>query len=165
MRGVTLIELVMVMVLLMILAGVVAPRFTDSIPALRVQSATDQTYAGLHKARNDAAIYGLRTRFAVHKENRTWRVTIELRPLKQPDVFTSIDMSWDTTTFPEGVEAATLDGFKQDSDTGEYYLEFRGDGTAEQDATITLKNEEGDERTLKVTGTTGRIAFVEAVSE
>lgn len=151
----------MVLVLIFILMGVAAPRFTDQIPSLRVRSAADQVYAGLHKARNDAAIFGLRTRFVVHKENRTYRVTIELRPLKEPDVFTSVDSMWDTTRFPEGVEAGTLDGFKQDADTGEWYLEFRNDGTAEQDSTVTLQNEEGDTRTIQVTATTGRVRFVE----
>ncbi len=160
-RGATLLELVMVMVLLFILIGVAVPRFDDFVPELRVRKAADQVYAGLRHARNDASTYGLRTRFAIHPRNRTYRITVEKRPLKDADKFEAIDSTWDVTEFPEGVGVPTLDGFAADGDTGESYLEFRVDGTLESDATIVLRNDAGDARTLKVTAATGQVAFEE----
>jgi hypothetical protein len=155
----------MVLVLLFIVIGIAVPRFNDAVPALRVRRGADQVYAGLREARNEAATFGIRARFLVHRENRTWRVMIEPRPLKDADKFEVPAKTWDTTEFPEGVDVSALDGFKQDGETGEWYLEFRADGTAEADATVTLANEDGDSRTIKVTGTTGQVRFEEPKSE
>jgi len=153
------------MVLLFIVIGVAAPRFTDVLPELRLRKAGDQFYAGLQRARNEATTYGLRTRFAVHAENRTWRVTIEPRPLKEPDKFESLNQTWDTTALPDGVEIPTVSGFEKDASTGEQYVEFRADGTAAADATVVLENEAGDQRALKVTAATGRATFSEEKKE
>lgn len=161
----TLLELIMVMVLLFIVIGVTAPRFTDVLPELRLRKSADQFYAGLLRARNEAATYGLRARFAVHQEKRTYRITLEPRPLKEPDTFQSLNQTWDTTELPEGVEIPTLEGFEKDSSTGEQYIEFRGDGTAAAEATVVLQNEAGDKRTLKVTAATGRVRFYEESKE
>ena len=151
----------MVMVLLFILIGVAVPRFDDVVPELRVRKAADQVYAGLRLARNDAATYGLRTRFAVHQQNRTYRITVEKRPLKDADKFETIDSSWDVTELPEGVGVPTMEGFATDDASGEAYLEFRNDGTLESDATIVLENDAGDKRTLKVAAVTGQATFEE----
>ena len=164
-RGVTLLEMIMVMVLLFIVIGVVAPRFTDFVPELRLRKSAAQFYAGLHRARNEASTYGIRARFAVHQTSRTFRIVIEPRPMKKPDEFTSLNQTWDTTELPEGVEIPTLEGFTQDSATGEQYVEFRADGTSAADATIVLQNEGGDQRTLKVTASTGQVKFVEEKKE
>lgn len=164
-RGATLVELIMVMVFFFIVLGIATPRFTDVLPELRLRKAADQIYAGLRKARNDAATYGLRTRFSVHSANRTYRILIEPRPLKKAGEFEAVNASWDTTELPEGVEVSSLEGLTKDSETGEEYLEFRADGTAAADATVALKNDAGDTRTIKVTSTTGQVRFEEAKQE
>lgn len=149
----------MVMVLLFIVVGVVAPRFSDVLPEMRLRKSADQFYAGLQRARNEASTYGLRVRFAVHATNRTYRITFEPRPLKEPDEFESLSQTWDTAKLPDGVEVPTLDGFEKDSGTGEQYLEFRADGTVASDAKIVLQNESGEQRELSVTAATGQVRF------
>lgn len=150
----------MVMVVIFIVAGVAAPRFAEVLPSYGLRKAADQVYATLHHARNEAATYGVRTRFVV--ANSAYRLTIERRPLKEADVFETLGSAWEPTELPGETGFATLDGFT--TETGESYLEFRGDGTASADATIVLRSESGEERTLVVTGATGQVRFKE-VSE
>ena len=72
--GFSLIELVMVMILLFIIAGITIPYLAAGLPSARIKSGANQIYAALHMGRNDAATYGFRTRLVVNQEENTWRL-------------------------------------------------------------------------------------------
>lgn len=160
-RGFALLELILVMMVIFILAGVVAPRFSDFFPSLQVRKTTGLFLAWAQKARSDAALTGARQRLVVDPAQRQFWIAYEARPLKEPGVFEVLGGAWGRESFPEEVEFASLEGFKADGDRR--YLEFHPDGTA-RDATIVLSNSRGDRQTLKVVGATSRV-YVEPPPE
>jgi len=154
--GLTLLELILVMIVLFILAGVAAPRFTDFFPALQVRKTADRLLAWARKARSDAALTGARHRLVLDVEGKRYWLEYEPRPLKEPRIFQKVGGSWDEETFPEDVVLESLEGLGDDQ--GFKVLEFRPDGTAE-DASIVVANDRGDRRTIKVVGATSQVTI------
>lgn len=72
--GVTLIELVVVMVLLAILAGVAIPLLGPGVSTTELKSAARQVAAGLRMARSEAVATRSDTRMLLDLEHRTFRV-------------------------------------------------------------------------------------------
>ncbi len=152
-RGVTLLELVLVMMVIFTLATVVAPRFSDFFPSLQVKSAAAALLATAGKARADAVLTGVRHRLVVDTEARTYWIDLEPRPVKEPGKFEKLGGAWEEETLPRDVLVESLEGFVVDTGARKY-LEFRSDGTATE-ASIVLGNDRGDRRTLKVAAATG----------
>jgi Tfp pilus assembly protein FimT len=160
-RGASLLELILVMVVIFTISTVVAPRFSDFFPSLQVGKTTDRVFAWVRKARADAALTGAAHRFCIDPNTRRYWIEYEPRPLKEPGKFKELGGTWEPEETPDGVEFETLQGF--DSKSGRQVLEFRADGTTD-DATITLANDRGDRRTIKITGASGRIV-IEPIKE
>ncbi len=160
-RGVTLLELIMVMVLLFIIAGITVPYLAAGLPDAQIRSGANQVYAALHVGRNEAATYGFRTRFIVDQEKRTWRLLKEPKPFSEPDEFSPVGPNWVTTMLPEGVSFSELEGFEEGEEEEEFLLEFQSDGSLSESARVVLTNEDGDSRTLEISAATGRVVFVE----
>ena len=157
--GFTLLELLLVMGMIFVLAAVVAPRFSDYVPALRVRKTADHLMAWAHKARSDAATSGLRHRLVFDTQKKSFWIEIEARPFKDPDTFTALGGSWEEEKMADFVECETLDGLESDSGSGSRkFLEFLPDGTT-TDATIVVGNDRGDRVTIKVVGATGRVTL------
>lgn len=163
--GFTLIELIMVMILLFIVAGITVPYFAAGIPGAKIRSAADQLYAALHMGRNDAATYGFRTRLVVNQEKNTWRLEKEPKPFSEPDEFQPVGPNWITTELPDGVVFSELEGFGEGDEGDESVLEFLADGTLRESARLVIGNDDGDTRILEVSAATGRVAFVEEEEE
>ena len=163
--GFSLIELVMVMILLFIIAGITIPYLAAGLPSARIKSGANQIYAALHMGRNDAATYGFRTRLVVNQEENTWRLEKEPKPFSEPDEFQPVGPNWVTTELPEGVVFSELEGFGEGADNDESVLEFSAEGTLRESARLVLGNEDGDSRILEVSAATGRVAFVEEEEE
>ncbi len=159
--GFTLLELILVMIVLFILAGVAAPRFSDFFPALQVRKTADRIFAWARKARSDAALTGARHRLVLDAEGKRYWIEFEPRPLKEPFVFRKLGGSWDEETYPDDVVLESLEGLEDDQ--GFKVLTFRPDGTAE-DATIVVANDRGDRRTIRVAGATSQVT-IEAPAE
>lgn len=149
----TLVELILVMIVIFVMAGVVAPRFSDFFPSLQVGTTADRLYAWARKARSDAALTGLRHRLVIDPARKEFWIAYEARPLKEPGTY--VESSWGRESVPDDVVFESLQGFGTD---GGRFLEFRPDGTT-KDATVVVSNPKGDRRTIKVTGATSRIAF------
>ena len=143
--------------LIFIVAAVVAPRFSDFLPSLRVKKTTDRVFAWAQKARTDAATTGLRCRLVIDKENRKLWVDCEARPFRDPGKYTPLVGSTEEE-LPDEV-SISLDGFKSDpQQSGLKVLEFRPDGTT-SDARIVLSNDRGDQSAIKVVASTSRITL------
>lgn len=157
--GMTLLELVLVMMVIFTLAMVVAPRFSDFFPSLQVRSAASTLFATAGKARADAVLTGVRHRLVIDTSTKTFWVALEARPMKEPGKFEKLGGAWVDEELPRDVEIQTIDGFGTDS-SSRRYLEFRSDGTSAE-ASVVLGNDRGDRRTIKIAAATGQ-AKIEA---
>lgn len=157
--GFTLLELLLVMGLIFTLASVVAPRFSDYIPALRVQKSADRLFAWAQKARADAATTGVRQHLVFDLQAKSYWIEIEARPFSEPDVFSPLGGAWEEEKLFEGVDFDSLQGLESDPNgASRRFLEFLPDGTT-TDATLGLSNDRGDRVTIKVVGATSRISI------
>jgi Tfp pilus assembly protein FimT len=160
-KGMTLLELILVMIVIFTLATAVAPRFSDFFPGLQVRKTAGLIFALARKARSDGATTGVRQRLALDAGQKKFWLEVEAKPLKEPGKFTPLSGSWDAERIPDEVILESLDGAQQDS--GRHYIEFRPDGTATE-ATLVIANDKGDRQTIRVVGTTGRV-FIESPAE
>jgi Tfp pilus assembly protein FimT len=151
-RGATLLELVLVMMVIFTLAMVVAPRFSDFVPSLRVKSAANALFATAGKARADAVLTGARHRLVIDAGARSFWIAYEPKPVKEPGKFEKLGGAWPEEELPMDVEIQA-EGLETDKD-GKRYVEFRPDGGARQ-ASITVANDRGDSRVLKINAATG----------
>ena len=163
-RGVTLVELILVMVMLTILAGILVPRMSDFFPALQVRESADLLFAWARKARADAATTGVRHRLVFDDAGRNYWIVYEARPLTEPGLFQAMT-GWEGQELPTDVRLEGLDQLEVDArDSGLRYLEFRPDGTA-NGGTLRIVNDSGDKRVLKVEKATGRVTLQEQEEE
>ena len=160
--GFTLIELILVMAILLVLASVVAPRFSDFVPSLRVDRTARTLLAWMKKARADAALTGARQRLVFDLEARSWWLESQADPLREPERFEIRTGVWGEEPLPAGVSLGSMDGLE--SEDGLFRLEFRPDGTV-ADASIQVSNDRGDLRVVRITGATGRVTIDEGVEE
>src|SRR2546421_289098 len=160
--GMTLIELILVMIVIFTLATIIVPRFSDSCLSLQVRTSTERLFAWARKARTDAALTGTRQRLVMDSTKRKFWIEYEARPIKDPGKFTPLSGSWGEDFLPEQVSFETIEGAETDP-SGLRYLEFRPDGTSTE-ATIVLSNENGDRQTLRVEGATSKV-YVEQAKE
>ena len=157
-RGMTLLELVLVMMIVFTLAMVVAPRFSDFFPALQVRSAASALFATAGKARADAVLTGVRHRLVLDTASRSYWIALEARPMKEPGKFEKLGGAWIDEELPRDVRIESIEGFGTESGTRRF-LEFRSDGTAKE-ASVVLGNEQGDRRAIKIAAATG-VATIE----
>lgn len=155
-RGVTLLELILVMIVLFLLAGVAAPRFSDFFPALQVRKTAERILAWARKARSDAALTGSRHRLVFDTGARRYWIEYEPKPLKEPRVFRKLGGSWDGEEYPDAVVLESLEGLEEEM--GYRILEFSPDGTT-GDASIVVANDRGDSQTIAVVGATSQVTI------
>jgi Tfp pilus assembly protein FimT len=162
--GFTLIELILVMVVIMTIATVVAPRFSDFFPSYQEKKSMEHLMAWARKARADAAVTGLRQHLVLDAKNRKFWIEYEARPIKDPGKFVLLSGAWGEEQLPDAVTFEMIEGAESaPSGDGLKYVEFRPDGTT-ADATITLANDRGDSHRLKIEGSTSKIT-IESPSE
>lgn len=160
--GFTLVELILVMIVVLTLATVVAPRFSDFFPNLQVRKSTDHLMAWARKARADAALTGARQRLLLDVPNRKFWIEYEARPIKEPGKFVKLSGAWTVETLPEAVIFETVEGAETDPGSSALrYVEFRPDGTSSE-ATVTISNDVGDRQVLRVEATTSKIYIQQA---
>jgi type II secretion system protein H len=159
-RGFTLVELILVMVVLLAVTAVVAPRFSDSFPSLQVRKSADRIFAWARKARADAAETGARHRLVLEPERRAFWIEREAKPLKEPGKFTPLGGAWEEETLPPEVVLAVAEGLETDpSNSKRRYAEFLPDGTA-TGGTVEVSHEKGDRRQVKIVAATSGISVL-----
>lgn len=160
-------ELLVVIVLIAIIGGLVAPSLSGTLPSLRVRKAGDELMAATRKAHHDAAVTGRRFRLMmVAQEDELggprWYLASEPWPLERPGLFKPLAGPWGKAVeLPDYVTFSTIEGAGTDDATSERYIEFRTDGTATE-ATVTIASQKGDTVTFKVDPASGRASFAEA---
>ena len=157
--GFTLVELLLVMGVIFVLTAVVAPRFSDFVPSLRLKKTVDRLFAWAQKARAEAATTGLRHRLVVDAGGRKFWIDCENRPFRDPGKFMPLQGSWEEE-IPDDLVLELLDGLDPDpANANLKVLEFRPDGTAAADATIIVASDRGDRSTIKIVAATSRISI------
>src|SRR2546421_12141097 len=101
--GMTLIELILVMIVIFTLATIIAPRFSDSFPSLQVRTSTERLFAWSRKARADAALTGSRQRLVMDSAKKKFWIEVEARPIKEPGKFTKLSGAWGEALLPEEI--------------------------------------------------------------
>jgi Tfp pilus assembly protein FimT len=163
-RGFTLVELILVMIVIFTLATIIAPRFTDFFPSLQVRKSTEHLLACSRKARSDAALTGARQRLLMDSAKKKYWIEYEARPIKEPGKFKLLSGAWGEAFLPDEVVFETIDGAETDpSNSAVRYIEFRPDGTSTE-ATVILSNQNNDRQTLRVEAATSKV-FIEAAKE
>jgi Tfp pilus assembly protein FimT len=158
-RGLTLVELILVMMVVFTLAAVVAPRLSDFVPSFQVRTSAERLFAWAGKARAEAALTGCRHRLVLDPQARAFWISWESRPLQKPGKYERLQGAWDKETLPGEVAFDALEGFEADPDApSTRYVEFDPDGTAAE-ASVDVANDRGDRRTLRIDAVTGA-AFV-----
>ena len=159
-RGMALVELILVMVIVLVLAALVVPRFSDFFPALQVRTAASRLLAWTAKARADAALTGARHRLVVDPEGRRFWIAAEPRPHTDPDAFEPVGGAWGEETLPAEVSFESLEGLKADpADGRRRILEFEPGGRPEKAASLVVGNDRGDRQTIRVEAGTGAVSI------
>ena len=78
-RGVTLLEMLIVLSLMAVLAALVLPRFTGGVSMSELKGATREIAAGLRLARSEALATRKETRLLLDLEQRTFRLEADPR--------------------------------------------------------------------------------------
>ena len=145
--GFTLIELVLVIAIIFAFSAIVAPRFSDFVPALRVQRTADDLLGTARKGRADAALHGLNYRLRIDTNEREYWLEVQGNPFQDADEWKTLPGLWgDRTKFPDGVEI----------DSEEDTLEFRPDGTATE-GELRVYDQKDNEVVIKIEAATGRV--------
>ncbi len=165
-RGFTLYEVILVMVVIFIVAGVVAPSFSSFLPAFKVQKAGDVIIATAGKAHTDAVLTLRRHRLYFvtappEGENPYTYLGYEEDPLRDPGVFRKLGAWGEPEPLADDVTFESLDGAQDDPDTKAKYYDFNPDGTATE-GRITIAHPKGDRVTIKIDPTTGKVSVEEA---
>jgi len=83
-RGVTLLELLIVLSIMAVLAALVVPRFTGGVSTSELKGATRDIAAGLRLARSEALATRKETRLVLDLEQRSFRVEPDARTRALP---------------------------------------------------------------------------------
>ncbi|MHC4597749.1 MAG: prepilin-type N-terminal cleavage/methylation domain-containing protein [Planctomycetota bacterium] len=149
--GFTLFELILVLILLALAVGIVAPRALP-LAEHRLDSNLGEAHAMARHARALAVTRGYSTRIHFDANDRRLWLEIEFDPLDNPGAFENSGDEWGQGVgLREGVE---FDGLDTDTVT------FLSDGTAE-DAVIVLVDAEENRKALEIRGVTGLSRVVE----
>ena len=82
-RGFTFVELMLVLAIITLVAGVVWPSFSRSMPLLAVRGAARTVFAFAQRARSEAVAQAVRFRLTLDLSERSLQVAGETEPLDQ----------------------------------------------------------------------------------
>ena len=150
-----MLELVVVILIIFTFSAVVLPRFSDFVPALRVDRAAEELLATARKGHADAALHGLRYRLQLDVDRGEFWLEVQGDPFNDPEEWKPLPGSW-------SLHARVPDGVTIESE--ETTFEFKTDGTATE-GSIALTNDKDDRVTIKIDATTGRVYFENSEDE
>ena len=155
----------LVLAIMTLVAGVVWPSFSRSMPLLAVRGAARTVFAFAQRARSEAVARAVRFRLTLDLSERSIQVAGETEPLDQPGEFLEIKAPWgrrieldsrvriEQVTVVQEDQATTLSA-------GTCELIFRPDGTATE-AEIVLIADDDSRQVIVIRGVTGRIEISE----
>ena len=143
-KGVTLVELIVVMVIIGVLAGVFAPNIAGWLPNLRLRSAARDIVSTMRTAQMKAV-----------STNLTYRVAFTLPSsyiLQYRNTLGNWVNEWVTQNFASGITIASIN-----FNTGNN-AEFNSNSTSSS-GSMRIQNTRGTERQLTLTQSTGRVTI------
>jgi type II secretory pathway pseudopilin PulG len=159
--GFVLLELILVMLLLVLMVGLVAPAFSGSIPSAKLSKAVGDLHAVILKVRADAAITVRRYRLNVDATQQAYWVEVEQDPLSAPGLFVQPGGALrHVFRLPEDVAFLGVEGGQTASGLSAVVFLFGPDGTV-QSGTIVLGMQDGAQRTLILDGATSNVEVTE----
>ncbi len=163
--GFAMMELIVVLLIISVVAGMAVPSFVRAMPGQRLQSGMRDLFASARYARSEAVIKGIKHRIAIDPSIGEFWIEWEADPFEAPGTFEEAEGAWgrkhrlhDTLFFRDiaasGAAAA---------DSGIYCAEFRPDGTAGADMVLVLSVEGDEEESvgLSIRALTGLSRIVE----
>ena len=160
-RGFTLAELILVVIVLTLVIGIVAPRFSDAVPAARLSRASTEMRAVIQKVRADAVILVRSYQLNLDPDAGTYWVTVEEDPLKAPGEYVQAGGPLrDVFQLPSGVLYGTITGAPASTTGTSYVFTFKPDGTVEG-GSIVVSIPDGPSRTLTIDGATSDVEVSE----
>ena len=151
------------LLLLVLVVGVLAPRFSGSLPGAKLNKATSDLHAVIQKVRADTVILVRLHRLNIDPGEGTFWVEVEADPLRDPGVFAQPTKGPLRHVFdlPEDVVFYSVEGAgPSDSGTADVFT-FRPDGTVEEGTIVLALGTNGPSRTLTLNGATSNVEVSE----
>ena len=163
--GFTFVELMLVIAIMTLVAGVVWPSLSRSMPLLAVRGAARTVAAFSQRASSEAVAQAVKFRLTINVSEGSIQITGELEPFDQPGQFIEIQAPWgreiklgDRVRVEE--VALEHDDGDETMTSGDCALLFLPDGTATQ-ARITLRADDGSQIWVTIRGVTGQVGISE----
>lgn len=160
--GFTLLELILVLLVLSILAGIILPRFAAALPGARLGKASSDLHAVIQKIRADSALLVKRHQLNLDSQNGTFWVEVEEAPLRSPGIYTQplTGPLRHVFTLPDEVTFQAVEGAVASTLGKGLVFTFAPDGTVEG-GRIVLLEVQGRTRTLAIDGATSNVEVLE----
>jgi prepilin-type N-terminal cleavage/methylation domain-containing protein len=146
-RGVTLIELVTVMVIIGILAALAVPSFGTWMAHYRLRTAARDVVTAMRTAQMRAVSYNMRHGVAFDSANSQFQLYRDSGGLLEDGALTPL---------PKGITYNSIVGLPTDG-PGDYFISFFPNSTASAGGTIVLRNSRGKDKTITISAASGRV--------
>jgi prepilin-type N-terminal cleavage/methylation domain-containing protein len=149
-KGVTLVELVVVLAIIAIGATLMVPNIGSWIPSYRLRSATRDIVSIMRAAQMKAVSNNARYGVAFDTANHQLQLYRDSGGLVADGPATSL---------PTGITFDSITGLPTDGPGGEPLITFFPNSTASASGNITLKNRKDRQKTVQISMSTGRITI------
>jgi prepilin-type N-terminal cleavage/methylation domain-containing protein len=160
-RGVTLLELIVVVTILGIMLSVMTPLFRDSFTSLEAQNAYKNVAALFRHAQERAIMEEREFRLNLERLEGAYWLTYRDNPMKFPAEF--VDLNTDAGRvrwLPETVRISLVDNAKYDRKTRARYITFYPNGSADR-VTVQLRGTAGGSFRIETGRDTGIVTIKE----
>jgi prepilin-type N-terminal cleavage/methylation domain-containing protein len=154
-RGITLLELIIVMVIIGIGAALMVPGFGAWMPHYRLRGAARDVVSVMRTAQIRAVSNNMRYGVAFN----TAASPPEFQLYRNSGGLTDFQVDGSPTSLPTGVLFDDISGLPKDGPGDQYIIRFFPDSTAEASGTINLINSKNTTKTIRVFSSTGRITI------
>jgi prepilin-type N-terminal cleavage/methylation domain-containing protein len=154
-KGITLIELVIVLAIIAIGAALMVPGFGAWMPHYRLKGAARDIVSVMRTAQVKAVSYNMRYGVAFN----TAANPPEFQLYRNSGGLTDFQVDGSPTSLPAGVLFNDFVGLPKDGPGGQSVIRFFPDSTAEANGTISLINSKNTTKTIRIFSSTGRITI------
>ena len=149
-RGVTLIELVTVMVIIGILAALSIPGFGTWMAHYRLRTAARDVVNAMRTAQMRAVSFNMRYGVAFDSANKQFQLYRDSGGLQVEGALNAL---------PKGVTYNAITGLPTDGPGGLPFISFFPNSTASAGGSITLRNSKGKDTTVQISAASGRVTI------
>jgi prepilin-type N-terminal cleavage/methylation domain-containing protein len=150
-KGITLIELVVVLVIICIGAALMVPGFGAWVPHYRLRGAARDVVSVMRTAQTKAVSYNIRYGVAFDTANQ------EFTLYRNSGGLGDFQVDGSATSLPKGVTFNGIAGLPTNGPSGQAIIRFLPDSTAEANGTINLINSKNTTKSIQISMSTGRI--------